>query len=230
MNPEAMSEYEIRRALDLPGPLPPGETVLWMGAPSASRLAISAFHLPALGLYFGCMVALHGAWLTLNGALPGVVLASCLKLGALAACALAMFWLLAWLTARSAVYAITQRRLLMRIGVALSVTINLPLRMLVSVDLREYKDASGDIALTLSGSDHLAYLHLWPHARPWRLKPTVPMLRAVADAGAVARYIGMVVRSAQLGGQPPPPMAVPGRPRQAGWRLILAQLGAGRWA
>jgi hypothetical protein len=41
----------------------------------------------------------------------------------------------------------------------------------------------------LPASDHIGYLNLWPHARPWRMKHPEPMLRSVPDAAAVARLL-----------------------------------------
>jgi hypothetical protein len=37
--------------------------------------------------------------------------------------------------------------------------------------------------------DRIALLHLWPHARPWRVSRPEPMLRCVPDAAAVARLL-----------------------------------------
>ena len=51
--------------------------------------------------------------------------------------------------------------------------------------------------LSLAGSDRIAYLHLWPHARPWRLKRTEPMLRALADAPAVAAQLAQALQQAE---------------------------------
>ena len=50
-------------------------------------------------------------------------------------------------------------------------------------------DGSGDLPLTLSGEDRIAWLHLWPHARPFHLAHPEPMLRSVPDAAAVAQLL-----------------------------------------
>jgi hypothetical protein len=47
----------------------------------------------------------------------------------------------------------------------------------------------GDIAIELDGPDRIAYLHLWPHARPWELNRPQPMLRALADVAAVGSLL-----------------------------------------
>jgi hypothetical protein len=43
--------------------------------------------------------------------------------------------------------------------------------------------------LSLTGKDRIALLHLWPHARPWRVTQPEPMLRGVPQAQAVAKLL-----------------------------------------
>ena len=96
---------------------------------------------------------------------------------------------MAWLNARLTVYTITNRRVAMRIGVALTVTLNLPYRWIGSADLLTHADGSGDIALTLTGKSKLSYLVLWPHVRPWRISQPQPALRAVTGIADVAAIL-----------------------------------------
>jgi uncharacterized ferritin-like protein (DUF455 family) len=59
--------------------------------------------------------------------------------------------------------------------------------------MRQGSGGHGDIVLALKGPDHIAWLHLWPHARPWHLTRTQPMLRAlpqVADVAALLQSLG----------------------------------------
>jgi len=77
----------------------------------------------------------------------------------------------------------------LRVGVVLSVTFNLPLRTIASADLRPLKDGHGDIALRLAGPDRIGYVHLWPHVRPWRIGAPEPMLRCLPEAEKVARLL-----------------------------------------
>ena len=83
-------------------------------------------------------------------------------------------------------YTITNRRVVMRIGVVLEITVNFPFRVIESAGLRVYPDGTGDIPLLLAGEDRIAYVHLWPHARPWRAARPEPMLRGVPDAAHAA--------------------------------------------
>ena len=100
--------------------------------------------------------------------------------------------------ARTTVYTITNRRVVMRVGVVLSITFNLPFAQIASAGFRA-RGKAGDIVLSLAGSDRIAYLHLWPHVRPWQLKRTQPMLRALADAKTVAQTLATALAAGRGG-------------------------------
>jgi hypothetical protein len=205
-----VTEFEIARALDLPEPLPEDEQLLWMGSPSWSSVGRRVFHLRALAAYFGAILLLHGWWQLSTGLSPADAVRSVTALIPLGVAALAAFALLAWLTARSTVYAITDRRVLMRIGVALSITVTIPLRRVASADLRIHPDGTGDIALALAGTDRIAYLHLWPHARPWRIRDATPMLRSVTAVSEVADILRQALHAQVAGsGVAAPRVATP---------------------
>jgi hypothetical protein len=114
----------------------------------------------------------------------------------LALAAVGLLWTLAWLTARTTVYTITDRRLVMRVGIVLSVTFNLPYSRIETAGLRRHPDGTGDLTLQLTASDQIAYAHLWPHARPWRLRRTEPMLRSVPEAQTVAVILSQAMANA----------------------------------
>ncbi len=189
MKHSTMTNFEIERALDLNAPLPKGEQVIWLDSPDWKSFALRVFHLKALTIYFAVAIAFNILWMVANHASTEDVLVSTARLLPLSLLALALFSLVAWLMAKSTVYAITNHRIFLRIGVALSITVTVPLKTVRSADLRLYKDGTGDMPLSLTGEDRLAYLHLWPHARPWQLKDTAPMLRAVPNAKKVAEIL-----------------------------------------
>jgi Bacterial PH domain len=189
MKHSTMTTFEIERALDLAAPLPEGEHVIWLDSPDWKSFALRVFHLKALAIYFGILIAANVAWMASNNGSSAEMLASSARVLALSAAALAMFGLLAWLMAKSTTYAITNHRVFLRIGVALSITVTVPFKTIRSADLRTFADGTGDLPMSLTGHDRLAYLHLWPHARPWQLKDTAPMLRAVPNAKQVAEIL-----------------------------------------
>ena len=173
----------------LPELLPEGEQMLWQGKPGWTGMASHVFHTKPLALY--CAILL--GWVVVSGAMAGFgalgVIQSLaiplLLVGALFAILLGIGYGLA----RSTIYTITNRRVVMRFGMAVPITINLPFSKIETVALKRYGDGSGDIPLALKGNDRLAWLHIWPHARPWKLMKPEPMLRNVPDVDRVAALL-----------------------------------------
>ena len=179
-------EYEFEPQFGLPERLPQTESILWQGSPDVGALAQSAFHLRKFVLYFALLMVARAYPEVTAGASAIDILLSLKWLAALAAIGLLTIWALAWLTARTTVYTLTNKRMVMRLGVVLTVSFNLPLSKIAAADLRALESGHGDITLTMQGDDRIAWVHLWPSVRPWRITKPEPTLRAIPDAAAVA--------------------------------------------
>lgn len=186
-----VSEHDDEAEPGLPAPLPAGERLLWRGSPDARLLALHGFHWRWLAAYFAVLIVWRVGASLGDGSSLGAALATLLWTVPLAAMVLGFTALLAHLVASNTVYTLTDRRVVMRVGIVLTVTFNLPLRRIDGARLHPLgHDGAGDIALQLSNDDRIGYLHLWPHARPWRFTRTEPMLRALPQASTVARLLG----------------------------------------
>jgi hypothetical protein len=170
-------------------PLPPGEHVLWQGAPDWRSLARTALHIRTFALYFALMLGGRLTASLADGRTFGDALLSCAALALLALVALSLIAGFAWLAARTTIYAITTERVVMRVGVAMPIFVNIPFSGIEAAAIKAHRDGSGDLPLALKEDVRLAYLHLWPHARPWQLAHPQPMLRAVPAAAAVAQLL-----------------------------------------
>lgn len=184
-----MSEYDREPIPGLPGIPPPGEQILWQGRPDWRVLAQCAFHSRLVAGYFALLVGWATVAATSRGVhqasdLTGVVMT--IMLGVIA---VGLLHLLAWGSARTTIYTLTNRRIVLRVGMAVPKCINLPLGMIGSVDLAARADGTGDLPLTLIGEPKLGYLALWPHAQPWQIVRPRPMLRAVPEAATIAAMI-----------------------------------------
>ena len=211
-------EHEFEAAPGLPEPLPPGEKLLWQGSPDWRVLARRAFHLRKLVAYFGALLVLRLAILVNDGAALTEALRSTVGPLALASLGLALVALMAWLSARSTVYTLTDKRVVMRIGIVLTVAYNLPLRCIDAADLGAVEaDGSGDLALTLEPRTRIAWLHLWPHVRPWQVRHTRPMLRAVPDVAQVAAQLRSAWSAANGGAAAAAPLAAALQAAQPAW-------------
>ena len=183
----------------LPGRLPEGEVVLWQGAPSTAALVRSALHIRLVAIYFAIAAAIELAVAWSRAWTPAETLAALGVLAASAAAVIGLVWIFAALVGRSTVYTITTRRIVMRIGIALPVTFNVPFAIVEAAGLRLEPDGSGDIPLALGGSGRVGFIHLWPHVRPWRIGRPEPMLRCVPDARQVAAILSRALGAGQIG-------------------------------
>ena len=183
-------EHELEPQHGLPEELPASERILWQGSPDWRSLAIRAFHVRKLVVYFALILLLRALLLFDDGLAVAEVAADLGLLLPLPLIALGILATLAWLSARTTVYTVTDRRVVMRIGIVLTLTFNLPLRVLRNADLHVAADGTADIALQLPPGDRIAWLHLWPHARAWHVRHPQPMLRSVPDGRAVAAILG----------------------------------------
>ncbi len=186
-----MSEHEYEPVPGLPEELPEGEVILWQGAPDWRALARRAFHLRILALYFAALLAFQFGAALWTGA--GVAAAdaarSAAAMLALGLCAGGLFVLFAWLIARTTLYTITSKRLVMRFGIALPMSVNLPFGHIQAAAVKSWRDGYGDIPVTLDHSHRASYIVMWPHTRPWKFRRPEPMLRGIANAKAVAELL-----------------------------------------
>ena len=184
-----VTEYEYEPVPGLPEELPEGEQILWQGSPQVPMLARRAFHVRKVAIYF-LIVAAVSLYVDLSqGMGVAAALSGLTWIAVAAASAIAVLWVLARAMARATLYTITNRRVVLRFGVAIPMTLNLPYSKVVSAALRENGDGSGDIPLRMSRSGRVPYWVLWPHARPWHLAPAQPMLRAIPEAARVAKIL-----------------------------------------
>ena len=182
-------EHEFEAAYGLPEPMPLGESILWQGAPDMHDLAVRVFHLKKVAIYFVVLMAVRGSFLYSSGADNLTIVAGVLLVAGLGLTAMAALGLLAWLTARTTAYTLTDQRVVMRIGIVLTLTFNLPLKQIQTAGLLLSTKGFGDIPLALSGGNRIGYINLWPHARPWRLANPEPMLRCIPQAQAFAAQL-----------------------------------------
>lgn len=191
----------------LPDKLPEGERVLWSGAPDWKSLALHVFHVRAVAIYFAILVTWEASSGLSAGVAAGEAATTAVLQVLLAAAAIGLLSLFAWLIARSTVYTVTNERVVIRAGVALPKAVNIPFKVIGSASLKARASGNGDIPLKLTGPDRVAYLSLWPHVRPRHLNNAQPMLRGLPDAAEAARVLAVAL--AEKAGQPAPRIAVP---------------------
>jgi hypothetical protein len=182
-------DFEIEPVKGLPERPPEGEEILWQGRPSAFALARESLNLYWVAGYFG-LLAVWRFVSVVDLLSTGQAIGATLPLIALGLVVCGMLYVVALVQARATVYTITTSRVAMRIGAALTLTLNVPYRELGNAALDLRRDGTGTIALETTGATHLSYLVIWPHARPWHFGTTQPALRCIPDAARIARLLG----------------------------------------
>jgi hypothetical protein len=175
-------DFDFEPTPGLPAELPTGETLLWQGVPNWKSLAVRAYQVRKVAIYFAILVLWRAGVGIGNGQGVATVLLGCAFIALLGVIVIGMLSTLAYFSARSTVYSITSRRVLLRHGVAVPMTMNLPFKQIEAAALRGFADGTGDIALTLTASERIGFLITWPHVRPGRFKRPEPSLRALPDA------------------------------------------------
>jgi len=181
----------------LPERLPEGETMLWQGSPEWRSLAVSAFHIRKVAAYFGLLLAwqVAGAWR--SGATVAELVSLTAWVAGLAALAVGILCLLAHLYARGTIYTLTSKRIVIRTGLALPVTLNLPLSLIDTAAVDRRSNGTGSIALAVTKPNRIAWLVLWPNVRPWTFTNPQPLLRSLDNVDSVAP---LLTRALELDG------------------------------
>jgi hypothetical protein len=189
-------EHDFEPVKGLPGDLPQGETLLWQGAPDWLVMARNVFKITWVMVYFiGLMV-----WRFVDSFSKsqdvGAALSNALWALPLAAVALGLFVGLAVINAKTTVYTITSKRVVMRFGAAMTKAINIPFTIIESASFNAGNQGSGDLALKLVAPNKIPLLLLWPHARPGKMWQPEPALRCLKDGAIAAPILAEALRLA----------------------------------
>lgn len=204
-----MPEHENEPVPGLPERLPAGEGILWQGSPAWWPFARRAMHLKGLGFYFLVLVAWHLTESVLAGGTFLAALAGPSVSVVLASVCLLVLAVIGRAAARATLYTITNRRIVLRVGVALPMTINIPFSAVQSASVKRHADGTEDIVLDLLPEHRVSMVALWPHLRPWRMGRSAPMLRGLpVSMGASQVLARSLAASAQM---PIPATAAPQR-------------------
>ena len=181
-------DFAIEPVRGLPERPPQGEVILWQGRPSTWALTKSALAIWWVAGYF-VFLALWRFVAAMDIMPIGQAVGISVPFLVLGGIVGFLLWLTAFVQARTTVYTVTNRRVAMRIGAALTVTLNLPYTQIESADLDLRNDGTGSIVFKTMGDVQFSYIMCWPHVRPWRF-PAHPALRCIPEAERVARLIG----------------------------------------
>lgn len=187
-------EHDDEPLLGLPEKLPQGERILWQGSPDRYAFMKHVLHFNKIVLWFAVVVVwrMVSVWQQTGGWSLGLLLTPLLALGL----ALGIVCLLGWLYSRSMVYTLTSRRVTMRFGLAVQITMNIPFNKILSADVSEHRNGTGNIALKVAPGARISHLVLWPNVRPWHWFSPQPMLCCISDVSTAAEVLTNAVTQA----------------------------------
>jgi len=179
-------DFNFEPIRGLPEKLPEGEHILWQGAPDPRRLAREALGVRWVAAYFILLAVWRVGVSSTEVPFGAAILYGVpFILSGVVACAI--LYGIAYVQAKSTVYTLTNKRVAMRIGAALTMTLNLPYTWIGTAKLDLKPSGHGTLAFELIGDTRISYLMSWPHVRPWRMARTQPALRCIPDAQNVAQ-------------------------------------------
>ncbi|MEL6746494.1 MAG: photosynthetic complex putative assembly protein PuhB [Pseudomonadota bacterium] len=189
-------DFEQEPIPGLPEHLPEGEDLLWQGKPTPMKFARRAMRLNWLVGYFGFLLAWCAATTVYDGHSFASFVLEALAVSVAGAAVVGFFAWFGHATAKHTIYTITSRRLVVRHGIVMPMTVNIPFSQLRSAQLRSFGDGTGDIVVTPNFDARVPYLAISPHCRPLTAMHPEPMLRSVPHAQSVAALLSRAMGGA----------------------------------
>ena len=187
-------DFAVEPIEGLPELLPKGEVILWQGRPNWLRLTIESLNLWWVIGYFGLLAAWR--FLTVIDYMPiGTAFSASIPFLFVAAFVGLLLCGVGYIQAKETLYTITNRRVVMRIGAALTLTLNLPFTKIDNAAVAKKRGGFGNIAFETSGDTKFSYFVLWPHARSWYFGKPQPTLKCIPDIETVSSILGEAAKS-----------------------------------
>jgi hypothetical protein len=217
------ADFEHEPVPGLPELLPAGERTLWQGRPRPLSLAIEALRLKWIAGYFALIAVWQAGSAVQDGDGWREVTALVVWTILLAMAALGTLTTFGWGIARSTIYTVTNRRLVIRHGLAIPMTVNIPFTSIATADVRMARNGAGDVVFKTAAGRKANFFSLWPHARPWRFSEPQPMFRSISDVERVAKIVAHAL--AASASQQRQVLRVKGPARQEASSTIVAANG-----
>ena len=168
--------------------IPNGESILWKGRPSLWGFSWNLFGLKWITLYLSILsivsvarffasdfyTAFYVDFLPffLSGIFASIILIC-----------------LAATQTYSTVYIITENRVIIKTGAALSFLISMPFKKIKEVNLQKRGASIGTISFELLSEKRVPYISCWPSVRPWKFKGTQPAFSCIGSVDEVATIL-----------------------------------------
>ena len=168
--------------------IPNGESILWKGRPSLWGFSWNLFGLKWITLYLSILSIVSVARFFASDFYTAFyvdflpfflsgIFASIILIG------------LAATQTYSTVYIITENRVIIKTGAALSFLISMPFKKIKEVNLQKRGASIGTISFELLSEKRVPYISCWPSVRPWKFKRTQPAFSCIGSVDEVATVL-----------------------------------------
>ena len=182
--------------------IPDGESIQWKGKPSFWGFSWHFFGLKLMAFYLIILSAVFVARLTVTDFYTAfaVDFLPFLLSGILASCILMA---LAGIQSQSSVYIITENRVIIKSGAALSFLISIPFKKIKAVNMQKRNGSLGTISFELNSGKRVPYISCWPSVRSWKFKKTEPAFSCIENVDQVATILRKLVMAGSISIQEP---------------------------
>ena len=190
----SQDDFAFEPIRGLPERPPEGEIILWQGQPNWLRLTVESLNVWWVLGYFIFLFVWR--FISVSDLMPiGQALLVSFPFLALAMIVTLLLMLVGYILARTTVYTITNKRVVMRIGAALTVTLNIPFTEIENAAIASSSKNFGSIAIDTKRDAKFSFLVLWPHVRAWHFKKPQPSLRCIPNATEVAEILANAAKA-----------------------------------
>ena len=185
-----MNENLINRLPDEVGrSIPKGERVCWTGKPNWISFGFHAFGIKYILIYFivSAFYAISQIELVFSfKAFIGEYISFVVS-GMIASLILFM---LSYFSAQHTYYVITEKRLVIRTGIALVFLLNVPLKNVISIDKQSLFYGYGNLSFKPQSKKRIPYFSCWPSVRRGSFLNPVPTFRSIANIEQIGKIVG----------------------------------------
>ena len=190
----SQDDFAFEPIRGLPERPPEDEVILWQGQPNWLRLTVDSLNLWWVLAYFIFLFVWR--FISVSDLMPiDQALLVSLPFLALALIVALVLLLIGFIQAKATVYTITNKRIVMRIGAALTLTLNLPFTEIENAAIASSSKNFGSISIDTKNDAKFSFLVLWPHVRAWHFKKPKPSLRCIPNATEVAEILANAAKA-----------------------------------
>ena len=169
--------------------VPEGEKVCWVGKPNWVSFGFHVFGIKYLVIYFIISAFYSVSQIELDFSLNAFIgeYISFVVSGVIASLIL---FLLSYVSARHTCYVITEKRLVIRTGVALVFLLNVPFKNVISIDKQSLYYGVGNLSFKTQSKKRIPYFSCWPSVRSGSFLETIPTFRSIANIEEIGNLVG----------------------------------------